>query len=45
MNMTDGLAKLIIDDKQKAMMLSAKTDRHEKWIKQLSKKTDLKLEY
>ena len=30
---------------QKMLMLSHKVDRHEKWIKQLSDKVGIKLEY
>ena len=39
----DNLAKLLSDYHQEMKMLSAKVDRHEKWILQIAEKLELKL--
>lgn len=41
----DRLAKAIEDLHQEFAAITAKVDRHEKWIKQIAEKLGLKLEY
>jgi len=41
----DKLAKAVEDMHQEFMAITAKVDRHEKWIKQIAEKLGLKLEY
>jgi len=41
----DKLAKSVEDLHQEYIAITAKVDRHEKWIKQLADKLGIKLEY
>ena len=41
----DKLAKAVEDMHQEFMAISAKVDRHEKWIQQIAAKLGIKLEY
>ncbi len=41
----DGYAKKADDYFQEMVMLSHKVDRHEKWLLEIAKKLDIKLEY